>query len=79
LGQQVGNFYTTNGGPQSGKVPPLGNWESNGNPAHSDPENVDNGWYLPGAVGPITSPRMRSYLQDALGREAEFGFAAVPL
>jgi hypothetical protein len=78
-GQQTGDYYTLNFGPESGQAPPLGNWESNGDPADGDPENVANGWYLAGAVGSVTSPWMQWYLQYALGREAELGFAAKPL
>ncbi|MGA8379650.1 MAG: hypothetical protein WB710_00805, partial [Stellaceae bacterium] len=51
----------------------------NGNPAAGDSENVNYGWYVAGTVGNITSPWMQWYVQYALGREAELGFAAKPL
>jgi hypothetical protein len=81
--QQVGDFYSTNGGPQSGKAPSLHNWESNGDPAVAGDstiaEDVADGWDIAGAVGSETSPWMQWYVQYALGREAELGFAARPL
>ena len=83
-GHAQGNIYSANGGPQNAKVPPLGNWESLGNPASNPPdgtitENVNNGIYVSGTVGSFTSPWMQWYLLYALGRVKELGFADGPL
>ena len=75
---QTGNYYTTNGGPVSGKMPPLGNWESSGYPNGQDASIILNqaaDIYVPGAVGAYTAPWTHWYLEYALGRVAELGFA----
>ncbi len=77
-GAQTGNYYTTNGGPVSGKMPPLGNWESSGYPNGQDASIILNQTadiYVPGAVGAYTAPWTHWYLEYALGRVAELGFA----
>ncbi len=74
-GAAQGDYYTNNGGPQNGKAPPLGNWESNGNPASA----INEAAFAPNAVGSITAPWMQWYVLYALGRAKELGFAAEPL
>jgi hypothetical protein len=84
-GASTGDPWTDNLGPVAGQAPVMHNWESNGSPGPNSQtdatilENVDNGAYVAGAVGSMTSPWMQWYLQYALGREAELGFAAKPL
>ena len=84
-GASTGDPWTTNAGPVAGKAPTMHNWESNGDPGPNAAknatilENVDSGAYISGAVGSMTSPWMQWYVQYALGREAELGFAAKPL
>ena len=80
-GAQTGNYYTSNGGPMSGRVPPLGNWESADNPNGSSGTvqgNISGGTMMPG-VGSFTTPWNHEYLAYALGRVAELGFASGPL
>ncbi len=80
-GARTGNYYTENGGPVSGKVPPLGNWESAGNPNGSDGSvqgNIKGGTFA-ASVGAFTTPWNHEYLAYALGRAAELGFAVNPL
>jgi hypothetical protein len=84
-GASTGDPWTDNFGPVSTKAPTMHNWESNGSPGPNAAanttilENVNNGIYVSGAVGSETSPWMAWYLQYALGRQAELGFAAKPL
>lgn len=81
-GITTGNYYSLNEGPLAGKVPPLGNWESGGVPNGKDATIVNNqneSVFAPGVVGSYTAPWTHWYLQYALGRAAELGFAAGPL
>ncbi|MGH7063696.1 MAG: hypothetical protein ACREET_06435, partial [Stellaceae bacterium] len=83
-GAKYGDYYSSNGGPFSGKVPPLGNWESNGKPTSSPPvsdvlSGEATGVFVPGAVGSWTSPWMQYYAIYGLGRAKEIGFAAEPM
>ncbi|HEY3910881.1 MAG TPA: hypothetical protein VGM07_13450, partial [Stellaceae bacterium] len=77
-GASTGDFYTGNGGPFGNKTPTLGNWESGGNPNGSDgtAENNVNGGTFAANVGSYTSPWMQWYVQYALGRVEELGFAS---
>ena len=80
-GAQTGNYYTSNGGPVSGRMPVLGNWESAGYPNGSDgtvEENVSGGTFAP-SVGAYTTPWNHEYLLYGIGRTVELGFAAGPL
>jgi hypothetical protein len=80
-GAAVGNYYTSNGGPFSGGVQPLGNWESNALPNGQDPtieENIAGGTFAAN-VGSETSVWMQWFVQYALGRANELGFAVGPL
>jgi hypothetical protein len=80
-GAATGFPYTNNLGPNTGKVPPLHNWESLGDPAGTG-ANLNSlvlaeqnaGIFVPGAAGSITSPWMQWYVQYALGRLTELGF-----
>lgn len=83
-GITVGNYYSANGGPESGKPPPFGNWQSNGFPNGKDATITGNTsqhlWDVrsDGApiVGSFVAPWMAWYLQYGLGRTTELGFAA---
>jgi hypothetical protein len=80
-GRSTGDFYTNNGGPMSGRAPPLGNLESLGYPNGKDStitENTGGGTFAAG-VGSFTSPWMEWYTQYGFGRAEELGFAADPL
>ena len=84
-GATTGDPWTQNFGPFATKAPVMQNWESAGAPGAksqteaSIAENVNLGVYNAGAVGSFTSPWMQWYVQYAIGREAELGFAAGPL
>ena len=81
-GAAMGDGYASTGGPDSGKPPPLHNWESNVNPTKLDGEVAafeKDGTYRPGAVGSYTSPWMQFYDLYGIGRVRELGFAAGPL
>jgi hypothetical protein len=81
-GAKTGVLNSTNGGPLSGKLPPLGNWESAGNPNGKDATIVNNEKsqvFRPGAVGTFTAPWNHWYLHYALGRAEELGFAVDPI
>ncbi len=86
-GATTGDFWTQNNGPENGKAPTLGNWDSNGGPGANSQtaansaiwDNIQNGVYATGGASTITDPWMNGYLTYALGREAELGFAARPL
>jgi len=78
-GTATGDYWTFNTGPNSGKVPTLHYWESDGSPT-TDNSLVDSdtaaGWFPPNAVGSITDPWMHWYSLYCLGRAAELGFAS---
>ena len=91
-GAATGNYYAANSGPESGKPPPLGNWEANGAPNGKSATIVEDSAPMASggglfavkpdgtpAAGNFTSPWMAWYTQYALGRAAELGFAAGPL
>src|SRR4051812_21340520 len=83
-GAERGNILSINGGPYIGQPPSLHNWESNGNPQHTEQSsdiinNQKTGIYQDGTVGSFTSPWMQYYVLYALGRMKEVGFAAGPL
>ena len=86
-GARTGNYYSTNGGPDSSRMPPFGNWQSNGNPNGKDATITGNTaqhlWDVRSdgqpIVGSFVACWMAWYLQYALGRVAELGFAAGPL
>ncbi len=82
-GAQTGNLYSSNGGPVSGQLPPLGNWESASQGLDgSDPTvlaNVAADIFTAGAVGTYTAPWTHWYLHYALGRAEELGFAVDPI
>lgn len=75
--QSKGNPWTLNGGPVAGQVPPLHNWEANGNPTKagasvvaSENENI----YQVGKVGNFSSLWMFWYDLYGFGRAEELGF-----
>lgn len=82
-----GNYYSQTGGPEAGKPPPLGNWESNGSPNGKDATIVDNvaadiyATRSDGApaAGTFTSPWMEWYKDYGIARTAQLGFAFGPL
>ena len=91
-GASTGNYYSSNGGPEGGKAPSLGNWESNGTPNGKSATIVENSTPMASGggtfavrsdgspvVGSFTAPWMQWYVQYAMGRVAELGFAASPL
>ncbi len=85
-GATTGDPWTAgNQGPYAGKAPVMQNWESTGAPGPNSQleasvaEMVNLGVYNQNAVGSFTSPWMQWYVQFAIGREAELGFAAKPL
>jgi hypothetical protein len=81
-GQQLGNAYSDNGGSYGRQPPGLHNWESNGDPNYGNSEidaQIAAGVMQPGKAGSWTAPWMQWYVQYALGRVAELGFAAGPL
>ena len=82
-GAQTGDLNSTNGGPVSGQLPPLGNWESASQGLNgSDPTvlaNVAADIFAAGAVGSYTAPWTHWYLHYALGRAEELGFAVDPI
>jgi hypothetical protein len=93
-GAMAGNAYsaqiTGTNSCCNAKPPPLHNWQSDcdptSNPVCADitveeaPNSANGGaMYVPGTVGSYMCPWMNWYLQYALGREAELGFAAKPL
>jgi hypothetical protein len=74
-GQKVGNDQTTNAGPFSGQVPPLGEWSSTCDPTIPYTSCVDDPtWLLPATTGSFADPWMQWYIQYAIGRAAELGF-----
>lgn len=80
-GNTTGDYWTFNAGPNSGKVPTMHYWESDGQPVTPNEEIINDenvGWFLPGAVGTYTCPWMHWYSIYVLGRVNELGFAAKP-
>jgi hypothetical protein len=85
-GAKLGDPWTTNPhSPVSGQVPPLGNMASVCDPGGSAPlcnyrAATETAWGLKvGANGSFDDPWMNFYLEYAVGRTAELGFAMRPI
>jgi hypothetical protein len=81
-GAAMGDAYTSHGGRENGKPPPLHNWESMGNPENPEAQLLEfekNGAWVPTTIGTMTAPWMQFYVLYGLGRCRELGFAAEPL
>jgi hypothetical protein len=82
-GAKYGNPNSDNGGPFSRHAPPLHNWESSCNPTGAPcpvvTSNERCNVFVTAAVGTYSAPWNQWYLQYALGRIAELGYAAKPL
>ncbi len=87
-GETYGNSYSTNTGrplsPLNGQAPPLGNWGSVCDAAATPPlcgysATQQAAWGMAvGANGSFDDPWMMWFVQYALGRAAELGFAGRP-
>ena len=74
--QGVGNQGTVNAGAFSGQVPPLHNWESICDPTVPFANCIaDPSWLNPTVAGSFSEPWFQWYLQYALGRIYELGYA----
>lgn len=86
-GKKLGNYYSSNNGPVSGRPPPTGNWESLGTPNGKDAtvvSNTNSGIYTARAdgaplTGSFTAPWMQYHANYGLGRALELGWPALPL